>query len=75
VTLHQLLKTMVDKGASYLPHHHRLAPAAALDGELVPYRVRRWGPVDTKQLCYSVLTDEQEGALRGRSGAGPGRSA
>ncbi|MEO8213878.1 MAG: type IV pilus twitching motility protein PilT [Myxococcales bacterium] len=60
VTLHQLLKTMVDKGASDLHITTGSAPQLRLDGELVPFRVAALGPVDTKQLCYSVLTDEQK---------------
>jgi twitching motility protein PilT len=60
VTLHQLLKTMVDKGASDLHITTGSAPQLRLDGELVPFRVPALGPVDTKQLCYSVLTDEQK---------------
>jgi twitching motility protein PilT len=60
VTLHQLLKTMVDKGASDLHITTGSPPQLRLDGELVPFRVPPLGPVDTKQLCYSVLTDEQK---------------
>ena len=60
VTLHQLLKTMVDKGASDLHITTGSPPQLRLDGELVPFRVPALGPVDTKQLCYSVLTDEQK---------------
>lgn len=60
VTLHQLLKTMVDKGASDLHITTGSPPQLRLDGELVPFRVAALGPVDTKQLCYSVLTDEQK---------------
>ena len=60
VTLHQLLKTMVDKGASDLHVTTGSPPQLRLDGELVPFRVPPLGPVDTKQLCYSVLTDEQK---------------
>ncbi len=60
VTLHQLLKTMVDKGASDLHVTSGSAPQLRIDGDLVPFRVPPLGPIDTKQLCYSVLTDEQK---------------
>ena len=60
VTLHQLLKTMVEKGASDLHVTTGSAPQLRIDGELVPFRVAALGPVETKQLCYSILTDEQK---------------
>ena len=63
VTLHQLLKTMVDKGASDLHITTGSPPQLRLDGDLVPFRVPALGPVDTKQLCYSVLTDEQKASF------------
>ena len=39
VTLHQLLKTMVDKGASDLHITTGSPPQLRLDGDLVPFRV------------------------------------
>jgi twitching motility protein PilT len=60
VTLHQLLKSMVEKGASDLHVTTGSAPQLRIDGELVPFRVPPLGPVETKQLCYSVLTDDQK---------------
>jgi twitching motility protein PilT len=60
ITLHQLLKTMVDKSASDLHVTTGSPPQLRIDGELVPFRVPALGPMDTKQLCYSVLTDEQK---------------
>ena len=60
VTLHQLLKTMVDKGASDLHITTGSPPQLRIDGDLVPFRVPALGPVETKQLCYSVLTDDQK---------------
>src|SRR5947209_104728 len=60
ITLHQLLKTMVDKGASDLHVTVGSPPQLRIDGDLVPFRVPPFGPVDTKQICYSVLTDEQK---------------
>ena len=73
--LHQLLKAMVEKGASRPPHHDRLAAAA-------PHRRRAdaaqdatpLSPQDTKQLCYSVLTDAQKHRSR-RTTSSTSRSA
>ena len=31
-----------------------------IDGELVPLKVNPLSPVETKQLCYSILTDAQK---------------
>ena len=59
-TLHQLLKVMLDKGASDLHITTGSPPQLRIDGELVPLRTDALTPVDTKQLCYSVLTDQQK---------------
>ena len=59
-TLHQLLKVMLDKGASDLHLTTASPPQLRIDGELVPLRTDAMTPVDTKQLCYSVLTDAQK---------------
>jgi twitching motility protein PilT len=59
-TLHQLLKVMLDKGASDLHVTTGSPPQLRIDGELVPLRTDALTPVDTKQLCYSVLTDAQK---------------
>ncbi|HEX2658658.1 MAG TPA: type IV pilus twitching motility protein PilT [Polyangia bacterium] len=60
VSLQQLLKAMVDKGASDLHITIGSAPQLRIDGDLVPFRIPPFGPVETKQLCYSILTDEQK---------------
>ena len=62
-SLHQLLKVMLDKGASDLHCTTGSPPQLRIDGELVPLRVEALTPVDTKQLCYSVLTDAQKMAF------------
>ena len=59
-TLHQLLKVMLDKGASDLHITTGSPPQLRIDGDLVPLRTDAMTPVDTKQLCYSVLTDAQK---------------
>ena len=59
--LHQLLKAMVDRGASDLHITTGTPPQLRVDGELVPLpRLNPLSPVDTKQLCYSILTDAQK---------------
>ncbi len=60
LSLHMLLKTMIEKGASDLHITTGSAPQLRIDGNLVPLRTRPMTPVDTKQLCYSVLTDSQK---------------
>lgn len=60
VSLHQLLKAMIEKGASDLHITTGTPPQLRVDGELVPLRVPPLSPVDTKQLCYSILTDAQK---------------
>jgi twitching motility protein PilT len=60
VNLHQLLKAMIEKGASDLHITTASPPQLRIDGDLVPLRVPPLSPVDTKQLCYSILTDAQK---------------
>jgi twitching motility protein PilT len=58
--LHQLLKAMVEKGASDLHITTGSPPQLRVDGELVPLKTAQLTPVETKQLCYSILTDAQK---------------
>jgi twitching motility protein PilT len=60
VNLHQLLKAMIEKGASDLHITTGTPPQLRIDGDLVPLKVPPLTPVDTKQLCYSILTDSQK---------------
>lgn len=57
--LHQLLKIMIEKGASDLHITTGTAPHLRVDGKLVPVNVPQLSASDTKRLCYSVLTDLQ----------------
>ncbi len=59
VNLHQLLKTMIEKGASDMHITTGTPPLLRIDGSIVPLKVPALGPVETKQLCFSVLTEEQ----------------
>lgn len=58
--LQQLLKIMVDQGASDLHITVGAPPQLRIDGSLVPLRTSPLTPTDTQQLCYSVLTDAQK---------------
>ncbi len=58
--LHQLLKAMVEKGASDLHVTTGSPPQLRIDGHLVPLKTAPMTPVETKQLCYSILTDAQK---------------
>lgn len=60
VNLQQLLKAMVEQGASDLHITTGSPPQLRIDGQLVPLRLNPLSPIDTKQLCYSVLTDTQK---------------
>ena len=59
VNLHQLLKTMIEKGASDMHITTGTPPLLRIDGGIVPLKLPPLGPVETKQLCFSVLTEEQ----------------
>ncbi|MEZ4366389.1 MAG: type IV pilus twitching motility protein PilT [Kofleriaceae bacterium] len=59
-TLHQLLKAMLDKQASDLHLTTNSPPQLRIDGDMVPLRTEPLTPIDTKQLCYSILTDAQK---------------
>jgi twitching motility protein PilT len=59
VNLHQLLRAMIEKGASDLHIATGSPPLLRVDGSVVPLKLPALGPVETKQLCYSVLTEEQ----------------
>lgn len=63
VNLHQLLRTMVQKGASDLHITTGTPPQLRIDGSLIPLKLPNLMPADTKQLCYSILTEEQKVAF------------
>jgi twitching motility protein PilT len=58
--LHQLLKAMIEKGASDLHITTSTPPQLRIDGKLVPLKMPPLSPPETKQLCYSILTDAQK---------------
>lgn len=60
ISLHQLLKMMVEKQASDLLISMGTPPQLRVDGSLIPIKVPPLLPPDTKQLVYSILTDAQK---------------
>ncbi len=58
--LHQLLKAMIEKGGSDLHITTSSPPQLRIDGKLQPMKLPPLSPPETKQLCYSVLTDAQK---------------
>lgn len=58
--LHQLLKVMIEKGGTDLLITAHTPPQLRIDGKLVPLKTPPLTPPETKQLCYSILTDAQK---------------
>ena len=59
-SIYDLLKTMIEKGASDLHITTGSSPRIRVDGKLVPLDQPQLTPVETKSLCYSILTDAQK---------------
>jgi twitching motility protein PilT len=62
-TLNQLLKDMVGQGGSDLHITTNSAPQVRIDGVLRQMNLPPLTPTETKQLCYSILTDNQKHRL------------
>lgn len=60
VNLHQLLKELVERNGSDLHITTNSPPQLRIDGDLTPTNLPPMSPVETKQLCYSVLTEAQK---------------
>ena len=60
VSLHDLLKLLIDKGASDLHISTGSPPRIRIDGNLRPTNDPPLTPAETKSICYSVLTDAQK---------------
>ena len=60
VSLHQLLKTMLEMGGSDLHVTNNSAPQVRVDGKLRQLDMPPLTAVETKQIAYSVLTDNQK---------------
>jgi twitching motility protein PilT len=57
--LQQLLRAMVDKGASDMHITAGSPPVLRIDGSVVPLKLPPLSKTDSKQLCYEMLNDEQ----------------
>jgi twitching motility protein PilT len=57
--LQQLLRAMVEKGASDMHITAGTPPVLRIDGAVVPLKLPPLSKADAKQLCYEMLTDEQ----------------
>ena len=62
-TLNQLLKSMVEQGGSDLHITTNSPPQVRVDGHLKPLNLPPLTPAETKQLAYSILTDNQKHRL------------
>ena len=60
INLHQLLKVMVDSGATDLHITTGSPPQLRIDGDLVPLKSPKLSATETRNLCYSVLSDKQK---------------
>jgi twitching motility protein PilT len=60
ISLHQLLKVMLEKGATDLHITTGTPPQIRVDGRLIPLAMDPLTGADTKNLCYSILTDAQK---------------
>ncbi len=60
LSLHQLLKTMIERGASDLHITTGSPPQIRVDGKLTPLNLPALSASETKQMSYSVLTDAQK---------------
>lgn len=60
VGIRELLKTMVEMGASDLHITTGTPPQVRIDGQIRSLKFPPLQPTETKQLCYSILTDAQK---------------
>jgi len=59
-SIYDLLKIMIEKGASDLHITTGSPPRLRVDGKLIPLDYPNLSPAETKSLCYSILTDAQK---------------
>src|SRR5262249_38750127 len=57
--LQQLLRAMVEKGASDMHITAGSPPVLRIDGDIVPLKLPPLSKADTKSLCYEMLTEDQ----------------
>jgi twitching motility protein PilT len=54
-----LLRTVVEKGASDLHICVGVPPIIRMDGQLVPLPYERFSPMDSQRMMYDIISDEQ----------------
>ena len=59
-SIYDLLKTMIERGASDLHITTNSPPRLRVDGKLIPLDLPALSPAETKAVCYSILTDSQK---------------
>jgi twitching motility protein PilT len=59
IDIHQLLRTMVERGASDLHLTVNSPPQLRIDGKLYPLRTPALTPPDVENIAYSVLNEKQ----------------
>src|SRR5210317_195640 len=59
-SIQQMLKTMVENGASDLHITTGTPPQIRVNGRITPMKMRSLLPADTKNICYSILTETQK---------------
>ena len=59
-SIYDLLKTMIERGASDLHITTGSPPRLRIDGKLAPLDLPALSPAETKGSCYSILTDSQK---------------
>ena len=60
ISIQQLLKTMVENGASDLHITTGTAPQIRVNGKIKPLKMAALQPAETKTICYSILTEQQK---------------
>jgi twitching motility protein PilT len=59
-SIQQMLKHMVELGASDLHITTGTPPQIRVNGKMTPMKMRSLLPADTKHICYSILTETQK---------------
>jgi len=59
-SIQQMLKHMVEVGASDLHITTGTPPQIRINGKMTPMKMRSLLPTDTKNICYSILTETQK---------------
>ena len=59
-SIQQMLKSMVELGASDLHITTGTPPQIRVNGKMTPMKMRSLLPADTKSICYSILTETQK---------------